>query len=161
MAWPASCGAASPDGPGWSQKLKLLALDLGDRRIGLAVGHAPDGTAFPAGYLTRSKLSHDLEAVLNAARERGVEGYVVGVPYALDGTIGRQAGLAQGFIRELRKKTSMPVYEVDESFTSIEAEAILREAGCQPSRKKGATDETAAALILERFLDQFPAQSKQ
>ena len=55
----------------------------------------------------------------------------------------------------------MPVYEVDESFTSIEAEAILREAGCQPSRKKGATDETAAALILERFLDQFPAQSKQ
>ena len=134
--------------------MKLLALDLGDRRIGLAVAHGPNGPVFPAGHILRSTLSRDLDAVLKTAGEREIEGWVVGVPYALDGTVGRQARLAQGFIRELRKKTPLPVYEVDESFSSVEAEAILREIGRQPSRKKGSTDETAAALILERFLEQ-------
>ncbi len=133
--------------------MKLLALDLGDRRIGLAVAHDSSGPAFPAGHLLRTKLSQDLQAVLNAARERGVEGIVVGIPYALDGSVSRQAKLAEGFVRALKKETTLPVFLVDESYTSYEAEGLLREAGVEPSRDKGLVDEAAAVLILQRFLE--------
>ena len=138
--------------------MRLLALDLGDRRIGLAVGDSSLGTAFPAGHLQRTRLRADLQLVREAARQREAEGFVVGVPYLPSGEEGRQARMAQGFIqalkRALKKDVPLPVYEVDESFTSLEAEALLREAGLEPSRNKGAIDEAAAVLILLRFWEQ-------
>ena len=135
--------------------MRLLALDLGDRRIGLAVGDSSLGTAFPAGRLQRTKLRADLQLVREAARQREAEGFVVGVPYLPSGEIGHQARMAKGFIQALqqalKKDVPLPVYEVDEAFTSLEAEALLREAGREPSRNKGAIDEAAAVLILLRF----------
>ena len=133
--------------------LRVLALDLGERRIGLAVSDAAGSLIFPAGYLVRTKFSQDLDRVLEIAHDRDVQGFVVGVPYTLHGEIGTSAKRAQRFIRALRKRTTLPVYSIDESFTSFEAEGLLREAGRQPSREKGAVDEAAAALILQRFLD--------
>ena len=132
--------------------LKLLALDLGERRIGLAVGDTAGALAFPAGHFLRSKLSQDVDRVLKIAQGQEVKGFVVGIPYSLDGGMGRGALRAQGFARALQKRTTCPVYSVDERFTSMEAEGLLREAGRQPSREKGAVDETAAVLILQRFL---------
>ena len=135
--------------------MRLLALDLGDRRIGLAVGDSSLGTAFPAGRLQRTKLRADLQLVREAARQREAEGFVVGVPYLPSGEVGHQARMAKGFIQALqqalKKDVPLPVYEVDEAFTSLEAEALLREAGLEPSRNKGAIDEAAAVLILLRF----------
>ncbi len=106
----------------------------------------------PAGHLMRTKLAQDLERLLEIANDRSVEGLVVGIPYSQDGEVGPQAKKVEGFVRALRKKTSRPVYTVDERFTSVEAEGLLREAGRQPSRDKGSVDEAAAALILRRFL---------
>jgi putative Holliday junction resolvase len=134
--------------------LKLLALDLGDRRIGLAVAHDSGGPSYPVGHLLRTKLSHDLQAVLDAAKEREAEGIVVGIPYLPGGNSSHQTKLAQGFVRALKKETRLPVYQVDESFTSLEAEAQLRDAGVEPSKDKGAVDAAAAVLILERYLEQ-------
>ena len=134
--------------------LRLLALDLGERRIGLAVSDAVGSLVFPAGYLVRTRFSQDLDRVLEIARERDVQGFVVGVPYNLDGGIGPGAKRAQRFIGALRKRTVLSVSSMDERFTSVEAEGLLREAGRQPSREKGAVDEAAAGLILQRFLDQ-------
>lgn len=136
--------------------LRLLALDLGERRIGLAVSDAAGSLVFPAGYLLRTKFSQDLDRVLEIARDRDIQGFVVGVPYTLGGEIGPGAKRAQRFIRALRKRTDLSVYSMDERFTSVEAEGLLREAGRQPSREKGAVDEAAAALILQRFLDREP-----
>ena len=129
-----------------------MALDLGERRIGLAVSDAAGALAFPAGHLLRTKLSQDIERVLEIAQDQDAQGFVVGIPYSLDGGMGRGALRAQGFARALQKQTACPVYSVDERFTSLEAEGLLREAGRQPSREKGVVDETAAALILQRFL---------
>ena len=152
--------------------MKLLALDLGDRRIGLASGDTAWGTALPAGYIRRTRLAADIAEVLRAAAQRQADGIVAGIPRSApgltpgrdgygDGAGGgghpnRQERQARGFLRALRKATALPVYEVDEAYTSVEAEALLRESGVQPSRERGAVDAAAAVLILRRFLDAPP-----
>ena len=138
---------------------KLIALDLGERRIGLAVS-GPGGLALPAGHLVRTKLAQDVEEVIQTARDRQAQGIVVGIPYTLQGETGPSAKLARGFVRALRRtirqapnvENSLTVYEMDERFTSVEAEGLLRESGVQPSRDRATVDETAAVLILQRFL---------
>jgi len=129
-------------------------LDLGERRIGLAVSNQEGTLVLPAGHLQRDKLQTDIQRVLASAIERDVQGIVVGIPYSLDGSEGTQAKRARRFVRSLEKQTTLAVYTVDERFTSVEAEGMMREAGRQPSRDRGAVDSAAAALILQRFLDQ-------
>jgi putative Holliday junction resolvase len=129
-------------------------LDLGERRIGLAVSNQEGTLVLPAGHLQRDKLQADIQRVLASAIERDVQGIVVGIPYSLDGSEGTQAKRARRFVRSLEKQTTLAVYTVDERFTSVEAEGMMREAGRQPSRDRGAVDSAAAALILQRFLDQ-------
>ena len=133
--------------------MKLMALDLGERRIGLAVGGDPGDLVFPAGYLERTNLRQDIQRVIETAADRGVDGIVVGIPYSLDGGLGEGAKQAQGFVRALQRATELPVYSVDERFTSVEAEGLLRDAGHQPSMNRGSVDEAAAGLILRRFLE--------
>ena len=135
--------------------MKLLALDVGEKRIGLASGVAELGTALPAGVLRRTRLALDVRAVLEAARQRQADVIVVGIPYRPGGEESLQTKQVSGFIRALRKETSLPVHSVDEAFTSVEAEGLLREAGLEPSRNRGAVDEAAAVLILRRFLDGY------
>ena len=107
---------------------------------------------FPAGYINRSKLAYDISSVIGAAQEREAQGFVVGIPFLADGTEGPQARLVRGFIRALKKQSGLPIYEVDESFTSVEAEALMRDVGLEPTRERGRVDEQAAVLILKRFL---------
>jgi len=134
---------------------KLIALDLGERRIGLAVS-GPGGMALPAGHIVRSKLAQDVQQVIASAQERQAQGIVVGIPYMLQGETGDSAKLARGFIRALRRALgddgSLAIYEMDERFTSVEAEGLLRESGVQPSRDRASVDEASAVLILQRFL---------
>jgi putative Holliday junction resolvase len=132
-----------------------MGIDLGERRIGLSVSHGASMLVLPAGHLERAKLKYDVDRILEMAQEREIEGFVVGLPYTLSGDVGVQAKRAQGFVRALRKRTNLPVYTVDESFTTFEAEGILRAAGQQPSRQRGAVDSAAAVLILQRFLDEM------
>ena len=134
-----------------SLESKLIALDLGEGRIGLAVS-GPGGMALPAGHIVRSKLAQDVQQVISFAEDHRAEGIVVGIPYMAGGETGVSAKLALGFIRVLRKETEMAIYEMDERFTSVEAEGLLREAGVQPSRDRALVDETAAMLILQRYL---------
>ncbi len=134
--------------------MRLLALDLGNRRIGLASGGSPRVPALPIGHLERTTLRRDLDRILDLAKQRDIEGFVVGMPYSLSGGVGPQARQAEGFVRALRKRTDLPVYSVDERFTSLEAENRLRESGGQPSRRRGDVDAAAAGIILERFLAQ-------
>jgi putative Holliday junction resolvase len=131
-------------------------LDLGERRIGLAVSNQEGTLVLPVGYLQRDKLQTDIQRVLASAIERDAQGIVVGIPYSLDGSEGTQAKRARRFVQSLQKQTTLAVYTVDERYTSVEAEGIMREAGRQPSRDRGAVDAAAAALILQRFLDQKP-----
>ncbi len=131
-----------------------MALDLGERRIGLAVS-GPGGIALPAGHIVRINLASDVQQIIDSAQEHQARGIVVGIPYTLDGKAGEAAKLARGFIRALHRVISeefLSIYQMDERYTSVEAEGLLRESGVQPSRDRASVDETAAMLILQRFL---------
>ena len=134
---------------------KLIALDLGEQRIGLAVNVSAD-MVLPAGYIVRGALAQDVQEVISAASERKAVGIVVGVPYNPQGRTNAAVKQARGFIRALRKgiddRSSLGIYEMNESFTSFEAEALLRDAGVEPSRDRASVDEAAAVLILQRYL---------
>ena len=132
---------------------KLMGLDLGDQRIGIAVAFKETQIAIPKGNLKRGSLREDLKTLLELASEHNVEEFVVGMPYTLQGQIGEQARKALRFIKELRKRTDLPVTAIDETYTSVEANGVLRDLGMKPSENKGQTDATAAALILERFME--------
>ncbi len=138
-----------------TEQPKLIALDFGERRIGLAVS-GPGGLALPAGHIVRTKLAQDVQQVIASAHERQAQGIVVGIPYTLDGETGPSAKLARGFVRALRRaigaEESLAIHEMDERYTSFEAEGLLRESGIQPSRDRASVDEVAAVLILQRFL---------
>ena len=130
-----------------------MGLDLGDQRIGIAVAFKETQMAIPKGHLNRGSLREDIKTLLELASEHNVEEFVVGMPYTLQGQIGEQARKALRFINELRKRTDLPVTAIDETYTSVEANGVLRDLGMKPSENKGQTDATAAALILERFME--------
>ena len=126
-----------------TEQPKLIALDLGERRIGLAVS-GPGGLALPAGHIVRTKLAQDVQQVIASAHERQAQGIVVGIPYTLDGEIGPSAKLARRLVRALRRaigaEESLAIHEMDELYTSVEAEGLLRESAVQPSRDRASVD---------------------
>jgi len=130
----------------------VLALDLGTRRIGLAVSDAAAEIAFPAGALERRGLAADVEALRDLARERGVVQVVLGLPLHMDGRAGTGAEAARRFAHALAEATGLPVELVDERWTSVEAERALRAAPRRARRRKETVDALAATLILRTFL---------
>ena len=131
----------------------LLGLDLGARRIGLAISDADASIAFPIGALTSRGRAKDLEALDALIRERGVKAIVVGLPLHLDGHSGPEAESARRFAAALAEATQLPVELVDERWTSAEAQRTLRDAPRSRRREKSNVDALAATLILRSYLD--------
>ena len=132
---------------------RVLGLDVGDRRIGLAVSD-PDGRlATPYSALTRSTLEEDIAAILEVAWQEEVASIIVGLPLLLDGSLGSQAEKTTAFCDALRAGSPIPVGTWDERFSTVEAAGLLREAGATPSRDLGRLDAAAAAVILQAYLD--------
>jgi putative Holliday junction resolvase len=137
----------------------VLGIDLGTRRIGLAVSDVEAVIAFPVGVLERRGLARDLAALRELIRERGVKEVVVGLPLHLDGRSGTGADAARRFAAALGEACSLPVALVDERWTTALAERTLRDAPRARRRDKGQVDALAAALILRTYLEQ-PAEGR-
>ena len=133
--------------------MKALGLDVGERRIGVAVSDPTGTLARPLTTLERKGLPHDLEAVLDLARRESAQAIVVGLPLTLRGEEGPQAQAVRAFLSALRERTPLPVEAWDERLSTVEAERRLREAGRQPSRERARVDAVSAALILQAWLD--------
>ena len=135
-----------------------LALDLGERRIGVAVSDDAGIMAHPLTTLETGKRGgFPLDALRRLLEERSVDGIVVGLPRRLDGTHGPEAQAAEAVAEELRAALDLPIETWDERLTTVEAERLLIEAGVRRKRRRGATDRIAAALILQGFLDHHGA----
>ena len=133
--------------------MRLLGLDVGDVRIGVAVCDSLEIAAFPVGVVRRvGSLKRDVAAVAALATEQEAEGVVVGLPLSLNGEVGPQAQKTQGFAKALANVFPMPVVLWDESLSSVEAEELLIAQGVSRAKRRERIDQTAAALILESYL---------
>ena len=133
----------------------MLAIDYGERRLGLAVSDEAGEHAFPAGTLERRGSKRDLAALRELALERGIERVVVGLPLHLDGRAGKEAQAARAFAAAVSEATGLPVDTCDERWTTQEADRSLQEQGYvgKRGRKKAAlVDTVAATLILRTYL---------
>jgi putative Holliday junction resolvase len=131
--------------------MKALGLDVGERRIGLAAGDSSSGLAVPAGVIVRKGGEADFAAVTDAAEDRQADTVVVGMPLSMNGRRGPQAEVTQEFVNALADRTALTIRTWDERLTSVEADRRLRERG--GTRKVGAQDAMAAAIMLQAFMD--------
>ena len=132
--------------------MTILALDVGDRRIGLALSDPTGLLASPLGAVERGQS--DVDDVLRVVLDNGVTEIVVGLPLTLAGESAQQAGKVRSFVRELRSKTDLAVTAVDERLSTVQAQRMLRESGSgRRGRDRGRIDAAAAAVILQAYLD--------
>jgi len=130
---------------------RVLAIDYGQRRIGLALCDALGITAEPRGWVARSSDAQAARIVAGVARAEGVQCIVLGLPLHAHGDEGDAVAAMRRFRTALAKAIALPIHELDERYSSEEAEAELREAGRWPA-ETGAVDALAAAIILRRWL---------
>jgi putative holliday junction resolvase len=134
--------------------VSALGLDLGRKRIGVA---GCDGTGLIATGLTtiwRKSFSEDLAQLKHICQERQVDVLVIGLPYSMDGSLGAQARQAQKLGQRIAVALDLPIEYVDERLTSLEAEDLMRREKQDPRHHRDLIDRKAAALILQRWLDQ-------
>ena len=133
--------------------MRILGVDFGGRRIGLAVADADARVAVPVGAIDRAGVDDPCDAVAEAARARGADAVVVGLPVLMSGAAGAQAKEAREFAALLAERSGLSVRTWDERLSSVEAERRLREAGGRRKPKPGEQDAMAAALVLQAYLD--------
>jgi putative holliday junction resolvase len=131
----------------------VLALDVGKKRIGLAVSDGLGITAQGLETLERTRIREDLAKLKALAAERGVETLLVGRPLHMSGAESRQSEYTSEFAARLGEHLGLPVVFWDERLTSVEAERRLREAGARMAARRGAVDRMAAVLLLESYLE--------
>ncbi|MGB7264508.1 MAG: Holliday junction resolvase RuvX [Terracidiphilus sp.] len=133
---------------------RFLALDIGSRRIGVAVSDELGLTAQPVLTLERRRSrSEDLRSLARLCRRFGVAGIVVGNPLHLSGEASARADKTRAFAAELGERTGLPIHLWDERLTTHEAHQMLYEAGHARQKHKEVVDQVAATLILQSFLD--------
>lgn len=136
--------------------MRILALDIGDRRVGMALSD-PDGLlAGPLGVFEAKRLENDTSVLGDIVADNEVGLIVVGLPLSLDGTEGPQAERVRVLARAICADVSVPVDWADERLTSIEARRALREGGVPEKRQRGRVDAVAATLMLQAYLDARP-----
>ncbi|WP_041918918.1 Holliday junction resolvase RuvX [Gloeocapsa sp. PCC 7428] len=134
--------------------ISALGLDIGRKRIGVA---GCDGTGLIASGLTtieRKSFDLDLAQLKSLVQERRVQVLVVGLPYSMDGSLGKQAQEIQKLASRYAQALQLPLEYIDERLTSFQAEQLLQAQNISPSRNKGLIDRKAAALILQQWLDE-------
>lgn len=131
--------------------MKVLGVDLGDKRIGLAISDAEGKLAVPLKTLNRN--GKELEEIIKTKLSEGIEEIVIGLPLNMDGSLGEQGEKARRFARELEEKTALHIELWDERLSTFEAERRLREAGKKGDKLKKSLDIAAATVILQDYLD--------
>ena len=131
----------------------MLGIDYGERRIGLALSDPMRIIAKPLKIIDRKITIDYISEILNISEEKKANIIVVGLPLTLRGKKSKQTEVVQKFIDKLTQLGTIPVVPVDERLSSIAAIKSLQEQGVKTGHEKGRVDETAAAIILQEYLD--------
>lgn len=137
--------------------MRVLGIDYGQVRVGLALTDPEGRMAFPRPALARTSRDALFAELLALAEAEGVGAIVVGLPLALDGTDSLTTRQARNFAESLARRVAVPVHLMDERLSSAEAEARLKEAGLCSRKMKSRLDSQAAVLILESWIARNPA----
>ena len=132
---------------------RVIAIDLGARRIGVAMTDGLGLTAQPLDTIARHGGQRDLDAIAALVTTHGAERIILGLPLDPDGERGRAAKSVEAFAVRLRAAVGVPVELIDESFSTVEAEEVLLAADVSRARRREVIDKMAAAVILRRWLD--------
>ncbi len=141
--------------------MRVLALDVGDRRIGVAVSDPLGLTAQPQPTIDRQAVANPAVAVAALVHTLGVQTVVVGLPLTLRGARGPQAEHVAAFVEALTPHLSCPVVYWDERFSTQESHRLLRDAPLQKRRQRGLIDQTAALIILQGYLERTHHQPRE
>ena len=138
--------------------MRVLGLDVGERRIGVALSDPLGLTAQRLTVLTRHGSAEDLDAVRSLVAEHGVERVIVGLPLTMRGARGPQAQRIAAFADALRRQVSVPVEYIDERLTTVQGERALLATDTSRRKRKQVIDQVAAQLILQQYLDRSAAR---
>ena len=140
--------------------MRILGLDYGSKRIGVAVCDELGMTAQGLATIARKNRRHDLEEIARFIRTYNVEKIVIGYPIRLDGTEGIQCEKVGKFASILESAFSLPIIKWDETLSTKEAEEILIRANMRRDKRKNIVDRVAASLILQGYLDDQDRRNK-
>ncbi|APO47330.1 Holliday junction resolvase RuvX [Paenibacillus sp. FSL H7-0942] len=133
--------------------MKILGLDYGDRRIGVAASDAFGWTAQGLEVLERRRDEGEFARIAELVREHEISEIVVGLPKNMNGTVGPRGEICIAFADRLRDELNLPVHLWDERLTTMAAERTLIEADVSRKKRKQVVDKMAASLILQNYLD--------
>jgi putative holliday junction resolvase len=140
--------------------MRILGLDYGSRRIGVAVCDELGMSAQGVTTLVRKNRDADLAAIAELVGRYGIERIVVGYPIRIDGSEGIQCEKVNRFIRRLQTRFAIAVIRRDETLSTKEAEELLRETGVRREKRRGIVDRLAASIILQGYLDALAREGK-
>ena len=136
--------------------MRVIGIDLGSKRIGIALSDSDLTVATPLDVVERSgNVGKDHIAILKITDEWEVQKIIVGLPVSLDGTLGPSAQSVMDEIKMLGGVTDIPIETHDERFTTVTAEQILLQQNVKRDKKKRVIDKVAAAIILQGWIDSF------
>ncbi len=135
--------------------MRVLALDAGEKRIGVAVSDPLGIIAQGVTVIARKELEADLNEIKKIIEEYKAESVVVGMPINMDGTKGKSAEKVNEFVETLKGRLSIPVYTYDERLSTKESEKFLISADVSRKKRKSVIDKMAAQLILESYLERL------
>ena len=135
--------------------MRIIALDIGDRRIGVALSDPLGVLASPLTTIDRATPDTEsaIDAILALVNEHEAAEILVGIPYLMSGRIGAQARITLDFAAALAERTHIPITHADERLSSVQADRMLAQSGTSNTRDKSRTDSAAAAIILQSYLD--------
>ena len=133
--------------------MRVLAIDHGTKRVGLALSDETGTIAQPLEFLPAEPAARLFDRLKAIVAERKVEEIVVGLPRNMNGTYGPAADKAREFVGALRQVLTMPVHTWDERLTTVQAHRVLIETGMRRQKRKERVDQTAAAILLQSYLD--------
>ncbi len=136
--------------------VRILGLDVGDRRIGVALSDPLGITAQPLETLHRTKLADDIAHIVSHIRENDVTKVVCGLPLHMDGREGEQAAITREFAAALEEACGIPIEFCDERLTTAMARRTLIEGGVRRDKRKQFIDKLAAVQILQTYLEMHP-----
>ena len=133
--------------------MRVLGIDYGQKRLGLALSDEGGLLASPLSSYLRRILDQDLDFLAALVKEKQVRQIVVGLPRNMNGSLGEMAKEVLSFVNDLKEKTDLPIDTFDERLTSTEAERVLIQADLSRKRRKNLRDGLAAVLILQGYLE--------